>query len=416
MKKGKINHLRQMEDLPEGWEMKTLGKIGAFSKGKGILKEQVMKKGLPCVRYGELYTTHDFIIHECTSFIDERTATESKEIKAGDVLFAGSGETIEEIGKSAAYLGDKTAYAGGDVIILSTNTDVDATCLAYALETDLARKQKRRLGQGNSVVHIYPSDLAIIKILLPPLPEQRAIAACLSTWDTAIQKTTQLIAQKEQRKKWLMQQLLTGKKRLKGFEGAWKEVRMKDIFREIKETNDGETVHAVMTISSKLGLISQEDKFDRVIAGDSLRKYTLLKRLDFAYNKGNSKTYQMGCIYQLEEQQSALVPFVYICFSPTEKVHSTFYKHWFGGHGLDRQLKKIISSGARGDGLLNVNSDDFFSLKIPLPSLEEQTAIARVLQTADQELQLLKANVEKMKGQKKGMMQVLLSGAVRLKN
>ncbi|MBU6343054.1 MAG: restriction endonuclease subunit S, partial [Bacteroidetes bacterium] len=198
-------------------------------------------------------------------------------------------------------------------------------------------------------------------------------------------------------------------------EGEWKEVRMKDVFKEIKASNDGEIGHIVMTISSKLGLVSQEDKFDRVIAGDSLKRYTQLKRFDFAYNKGNSKTYQMGCVYQLEEKQSALVPFVYICFSPTEKVHSTFYKHWFYGHGLDRQLKKIISSGARGDGLLNVNSDDFFNLKIPLPSVAEQTAIAHILQTADQEIQLLKAQVAKVKEQKKGIMQVLLTGKIRLK-
>lgn len=268
--------------------------------------------------------------------------------------------------------------------------------------------------QGAGRYKLTKEALRKIPCLLPPPSEQRAIAACLSTWDSAIQKTTQLIAQKERRKKWLMQQLLTGKKRLKGFEGAWREVRMNDVFREIKASNDGEIGHVVMTISSKLGLISQEDKFDRVIAGDSLKKYTLLKRFDFAYNKGNSKTYQMGCVYQLEEQESALVPFVYICFSPTKKAHAAFYKHWFYGHGLDRQLKKIISSGARGDGLLNVNSDDFFNLKIPLPSLAEQTAIAHILKTADQELQLLKAKVEMMKEQKKGMMQVLLTGKVRL--
>jgi type I restriction enzyme S subunit len=113
--------------------------------------------------------------------------------------------------------------------------------------------------------------------------------------------------------------------------------------------------------------------------------------------------------------ESALVPFVYICFNPTGLVDSKFYKHWFFAHGLDRQLKKIITSGARGDGLLNVNTDDFFNLKVPYPPKEEQTAIAQVLQAADKEIQLLKAKSEKLREQKKGMMQVLLTGKKRLK-
>ena len=402
-------------NIPSDWEVKTLGQLGMFSKGRGILKEQVISEGFPCIRYGEIYTTHDFIINEFKSFINEDVAQESKEIKKGDILFAGSGETVEEIGKAVAYTADKKAFAGGDVIILSTFNEVNVKCLTFALETDFAKRQKRVMGQGNSVVHIYSSDLAKVRIPLPPLPEQLIIAHALGLINSAINQSNQLIAQKELRKKWLMQNLLTEKKRLKGFVGEWKEVKLGKLFNQIKNINDGGDTHSIMTISSKSGLISQEDKFDRVIAGDSLKKYTQLKKEDFAYNKGNSKTYQMGCIYQLEEKESALVPFVYICFSPTNLVDTKFYKHWFLAHGLDSQLKKIITSGARGDGLLNVNTDDFFNLKIPYPPKEEQTAIAQVLQAADKEIQLLKAKTDKLREQKKGMMQVLLTGKKRLK-
>src|SRR5690606_3166662 len=233
--------------------------------------------------------------------------------------------------------------------------------------------------------------------------EQRAIAQVLSTADAAIHTTEKLIAQKELRKKWLMQQLLTGKKRLKGFGGEWKEKKLGALFSHLRDTNDGGDGHSIMTISAKLGLISQEDKFDRIIAGESLKKYTQLKKGDFAYNKGNSKIYPMGCIYRLEEKESALVPFVYICFRPSDKVDGMFYKQWFMAHGLDGQLNKIITSGARGDGLLNVNTDDFFKLKVPFPPKEEQTAIAQVLQAADKEISLLKAKAEKLREQKKGL-------------
>lgn len=402
-------------ELPERWVVKTLGKIGVFSKGKGILKDQVLETGLPCVRYGELYTTHDYVIHECNSFINEEIAKESKEIMAGDILFAGSGETIEEIGKSAAYLGGRKAYAGGDVIILSTKNDVDATCLAYALETDYSRKQKRRLGQGNSVVHIYPSDLAIVQILLPPLPEQRAIAACLSTWDSAIQKSTQLLAQKELRKKWLMQQLLTGKRRLKGFKGEWKEVRMKDAFERVtRKNNEGNT--NVITISAQRGFVRQDDFFNKIVASDILDNYFLVQKGEFCYNKSYSNGYPWGATKRLNNFDKAVVTTLYICFGLRNLQNSgEFFEQYFEANLLDKGLTKIAHEGGRAHGLLNVTPSDFFDLKITIPSLEEQTAIAHILQTADQEIQLLKTRVERMKEQKKGMMQVLLTGKIRLK-
>lgn len=171
--------------------------------------------------------------------------------------------------------------------------------------------------QGAGRFKLTKDALSRILCPIPPFPEQRAIAQVLSLMDRAIHTNNQLIAQKELRKKWLMQELLTGKMRLSafanapagksGFEGTWKEVKLGKLFNQIKNVNDGEESHSIMTISSKLGLISQEDKFDRVIAGDSLKKYTQLDKEAFAYNKGNSKTYPMGCIYQLEDKESALV-------------------------------------------------------------------------------------------------------------
>ena len=101
----------------------------------------------------------------------------------------------------------------------------------YAFNSHYGLSQLRGIATGTtSVAAIYGRDLETIKFLLPPLPEQKAIAKLLSTWDTAINQNNQLIAQKELRKKWLMQNLLTGKKRLKGFDGKWKEVALSDVF------------------------------------------------------------------------------------------------------------------------------------------------------------------------------------------
>lgn len=315
---------------------------------------------------------------------------------------------------SVAYYRNEKIVLGKSVAYINCNSE-NIDYLFYFIQSSLIINFFEGELTGSTIRNLSLKSIREAPILLPPLPEQRAIAACLTTWDKAITATQKLIEQKQLKKKWLMQNLITGKKRLKGFSGEWKTVRLGKLFEEINRVNDGKNEHSVMTISSKLGLISQEDKFDRVIAGDSLKKYTQLKKGDFAYNKGNSKTYPMGCIYQLEESESALVPFVYICFSPTDLVDSKFYKQWFLGYGLDRQLKKIITSGARGDGLLNVNKKDFFNLKTIYPPKEEQTAIAQILQTADKEIELLQSKLEKLREQKKGLMQVLLTGKKRLK-
>jgi|JI10StandDraft_1071094.scaffolds.fasta_scaffold01536_5 type I restriction enzyme S subunit len=192
----------------------TLGEIGRISKGKGILKEEVSETGFPCIRYGEIYTTHNFIVKKFKSFISEDIAKESKRISKGDILFAGSGETLEEIGKAIAFIGDEIAYAGGDTIILSPNDTVDSEYISYVLETDFVRRQKRRFGQGHSVVHIYGSDIAKLKIRIPKKDEQIAIAKVLQLADTEIQILRDKTIKLKNKKRGLIQQLLSGKKRL----------------------------------------------------------------------------------------------------------------------------------------------------------------------------------------------------------
>jgi type I restriction enzyme, S subunit len=412
--------------IPRDWEVKSLNELGTFSKGKGILKEQVISEGLPCVRYGEIYTTHDFIIKEFKSFISEDTAKESKEIKKGDILFAGSGETTEEIGKAVAYIGDERAFAGGDVIILSTKNGIASEYLSYSLETDYAKKQKRVLGQGNSVVHIYPRDLEKIKLPIPPLNERINIAHILGLMDSTINKNNQLVEQKELQKKWLMQNLLSGKKRLNQNlqnsrinrikEDKWREVKLGDIFNRITRKNEEGNLN-VVTISAQRGFIRQTDFFNKTVASEITENYFLVEKGEFCYNKSYSNGYPWGATKRLNDFDKAVVTTLYICFGlkNSQKNSGDFFEQYFEANLLDRGLTKIAHEGGRAHGLLNVTPSDFFSLKIKIPSFEEQTAIAEVLQSADKEIQLLKAKSEKLREQKRGMMQVLLTGKKRLK-
>jgi type I restriction enzyme S subunit len=394
--------------IPNDWEIKTLGQLGTFSKGKGILREQVISEGFPCIRYGEIYTTHDFIINEFKSFINEAVAQESKEIKNGDILFAGSGETVEEIGKAVAYTGDKKAFAGGDVIILSTISEVNVECLSFALETDFAKRQKRVLGQGNSVVHIYSSDLAKVKLPLPPLPEQHFIAHILSLMDSAINQNNQLIAQKELRKKWLMQNLLTGKKRLKGFEGEWRKERLEKYLVKHDEKSTSSNQYPVLT-SSRRGIFLQSEYYTRDVASEDNTGYNVVPRGYFTYRHMSDDLIFKFNVNDIVDK--GIVSTLYPVF--TVKNIDQYFLLCKLNEG--NEFKIHAQEQKQGGSRTYVYFKTLCQLKLNLPSLEEQTAIAKVLQAANKELQLLKAKTDKLREQKKGMMQVLLTGKKRLK-
>jgi type I restriction enzyme, S subunit len=203
----------RLPGFKEDWEIKKLEEIGTIKKGRHISKRQLSTQGKPCVLYGEIYTRYDYVADELVSFIPKEVAERATVIESGDILFAGSGETAEEIGKCFAYVGNKKAYAGGDLIVLSP-TEGDSTFLGYQLNSATVREQKANLGQGVSVVHIYGSNLASIRVPFPSLPEQHAIATVLSDMDAEIAALEARRDKTRALKQGMMQQLLTGRIRL----------------------------------------------------------------------------------------------------------------------------------------------------------------------------------------------------------
>jgi len=398
--------------IPSDWEVKTLESVGHFSKGKGILKDQLAEIGLPCIRYGEIYTTYDFIVRNLKSFISEEVSKESQVIKKGDILFAGSGETTEEIGKAVAYIGDEKAYAGGDVIILSTFDSINAEWLSFALETNVARKQKRVLGQGNSVVHIYPRDLSKIKLTLPPLPEQTSIAEVLCLWDKAISTVQATIEQVELRNKWLMQELLTGKRRLKGFEETkWKTKKLSDclIYTPREVPKPSSSFFALGIRCHAKGIFHKNDFDPEDLAMDVLyevKENDLIVNITFAW--------EHAIAIAGKQDDCGLVShrFPTYIFKTNNAIHE-FFRYFILQKKFKYQLDLISPGGAGRNRVMS--KKDFPKIEVIIPDVEEQKAIANILDNAFNELSLLRSKLEKLKEQKKGLMQLLLTGKKRLK-
>lgn len=374
--------------IPKHWKIKKLGEIGVFFKGKGVPKNKITDTGFKCLTYGDLYTKYDFVMEGVKSFIDKETALISQEIRYGDICFAGSGETLEDIGKCATFIDDKIGYAGGDIIVF--RTEQNPIVMSYLLNSDIAKKQKFSMGQGHSVVHIYSSQLEMLKLPLPPLEEQEKIAEILLNCDKAIRLTTQIITQLKQRNQGLSQQLLTGEKRIKGFENSiWKKVRLGEI---------GE-VYQPETISQSL----LTEKGFKVYGANGVIGY---------YSR-----------YNHENEQIAVV-----CRGSTcGLVNFTEAKSWITGNAMVINLdgnpnysKLFVYEYLKNDNLnyLITGSgqpqitSEIKKHIIKVPSLKEQNAIAQILDTAHQELKLYEQKLQLLQAQKKTLMQKLLTGEV----
>ncbi|RSM21340.1 restriction endonuclease subunit S [Aeromonas salmonicida] len=273
---------------------------------------------------------------------------------------------------------------------------------------------------GGAQKNVNAGILEKMPVPLPPLAEQMSIVKIISTWDKAITTTEQLLANSQQQKKALMQQLLTGQKRLLDnngvrFSGDWKQVKLSKIFERVTTKNNGKSSN-VVTISGQQGLIRQEDFFKKSVASDILDGYFLLMKGQFAYNKSYSNGYPMGAIKRLNRYADGVVTTLYICFEISEstKANGDFWEHYFESGLLNKGLSQIAHEGGRAHGLLNVKPTDFFSLKVPLPSLDEQQKIAAVLFTADQEISALQHKLDALKQEKKALMQQLLTGKRRV--
>ena len=263
------------------------------------------------------------------------------------------------------------------------------------------------------MTHVTKENMEKRSIAVPPLPEQQRIVSVLSLWDTAIAKQTALIEQLTQRKRGLMQQLLTGKKRLKGFEGEWKEVRLGDVAsinrggspRPIEDyITDGEGYNWI-----KIGDVGADAKYitntEEKIIKEGLSKTRFVKSGDFILSNSMSfgRPYILkidGCIHDgwlviQEYSQTFNIDFLYYIL------------------GYDTTLAQYKSMAA-GSGVLNLNKEIVKEVQLRIPSIEEQIAIASILVNADKEIEIQKQKLAAMQEQKKGLMQVLLTGKRRI--
>ena len=266
---------------------------------------------------------------------------------------------------------------------------------------------------GRKARRISPDDFLSFPIIFPPLPEQQKIADILSTQDKVIELKEQLLAQKQQQKKYLMQQLLTSKKRLPGFNGEWKTVKLSEVVSERKQKNIQQNLR-ICSVAVQKGVVDQIEHLGRSYASSDTSNYSVAYYGDIIYTKSPTGNFPYGIVKQNLLQESIAVSPLYGVFSSMTFGLGYFLHTYFQSPVYARNyLLPIIQKGAKNT--INITNETFISNNLYLPLDErEQNAIANIFITADREIDLLRQSIEAEKQKKKALMQLLLTGIVRV--
>jgi type I restriction enzyme S subunit len=335
-------------------------------------------------------------------------------LKDGDLVFVRSNGSKELVGRCVMVYPRQTPLAYTGFAIRARINDTKTVSPFFVLQhiqNGLLKQSVKREGSGTNISNLNQDILAGLEIPLPPLPEQNAIADTLSTWDAAIEKTERLIAAKE---KLFRRDRIEEIHHPEDGRASWSPLGR--IFQAMTRKNSvGET--NVLTTSAQRGLVSQRKYFTKSVASENLENYFLLEKGQFAYNRSSSNGYPYGAVKRLEDSDRGVLSTLNICMALIDPAahNSDYFVHALESGVLNRGLGQICQEGARSHGLLNVSREDFFSLEVPAPTKPIQDAIAKRLNLASLEIDLMKRRLKLLQTQKRGLMQKLLTGTWRVK-
>lgn len=313
----------------------------------------------------------------------------------GDILFGKLRPYLKNI-----ILADFNGVAIGDFWVLRSK-GLDEKYL-YTLVNSESFLKVANISSGSKMPRADWNLVSTTKFVVPSAKdEQKAIGKYFTSLDSQISASTSRLASLKQMKAASLQAMFpqegetVPKIRFKGFEGEWTWLKLGDISEQVKRKAPINSTAPVMMISALNGFINQSEKYSDNNAGSSLANYTLLKKGELSYNHGYSKTRNFGSCFNLLVEE-ARIPFVYHSFRLIND-NDSFYAYYLNSGTKDKDLKRLVSSTARMDGLLNISFKNYMGLSVPHPSLAEQQAIASYFTSLDRQISLQSQRLEKLK-------------------
>ncbi|MCB1131196.1 MAG: restriction endonuclease subunit S [Verrucomicrobiae bacterium] len=403
-------------EIPVDWAVAKIGELCALTNGTGFGPKDWKSSGWPIIRIQNLNGASDF------NYFDG-TPKESWIVEPGDLLFAWAGTRGASFGPTI-WNGPR-GVLNQHIFKITPKKTASKQWLYLSLRILTDNIEKKAHGFKSTLLHVGKNDIIGQYVPLPPPPEQRRIADILSSWDRAIETLESLIAAKERRKQALMQQLLTGRKRLPRFDQSkgktkkdhfetypadWEHLRLGQIVSETGKRNSLKGNLPVLSCTKHQGLVLSEEYFGRRVHAEDTSNYRVVRRGEFAYATNHIEEGSIG--YQ-DLCDAGLVSPIYTVFQPHKTVTPEY---------LFRVLKSPLflhhyqaNTSASVDRRGSLRFKEFAQLPIWLPTIKEQQAIAAVLDSADRELTLHRQHLDRLRTQKRGLMGKLLTGEVRVK-
>ena len=361
-------------------------------RGSGIKREQVTDTGIPCVRYGEIYTTYNIAFDKCASHTNEEIISSPKYFETGDILFAITGESVEEIGKSIAYLGKEKCMCGGDIVVMKHSQY--PKYLSYALSSPKAIKQKGLGKTKLKVVHTNIPSLKEISIPVPPLSEQKEIVEYLDSSFAKIDKLRENAAKNIEEAKALFQSAL--KDALEPKEG-WEEKTLGEMVKDVKYGTskpacaDGAYTYLRMNNITSDGHLDLNDTKTISLDDKELEK-CIVRKGDILFNRTNSYEHVGKTCVFTEETPMVIAGYI-IRIRLKECLNPYYMNYFFNMKDTKAKLRKI-SVGAVHQS--NINAKAVQTVVIPLPSLSEQQSIVSFLDSLNEKVNTLQQNYSRI--------------------
>ena len=387
--------------------------LGRLIRGRGITRADLVATGVPCLRYGEIYTKYKDTIARLASYVTEEVASRARPLEYGDIIFAASGETTEDIGKAVAWLGQDRAVFGGDTVVLRGHGQ-DPAFLVHALNTEDVSRQKSRLSKGDAVVHLHAPDLAQVSVTFPSIAEQRRIACILLAWDEAIDRVRALRRAWLRRRTALMQKLLPGRGRA-GSEvnRRWRQVRLGQVAEVTissvdKRTVPGEQPIRLCNYTDVYGndVIQPTMNLMRATATAAEIERCHLKVGDVLITKDSEDPSDIAVPAIVVESSTDLICGYHLAIlRPGSEIDGLFLKYLFD---LPRNRADL---GARANGAtrFGLTLSSIERAVLDIPSLAVQRRIANVLWTCDVGIRNLSRYLSALTDQRKGLVTGLVA-------
>ena len=374
------------------WNVYELKDIVSFSKGKNVSLDIVTETGFPAMMYGDIYIKYDTFFNKVDYCISIELSKDSTIIDKNTILMTCTGETAIDIGKSVCYLGETPICIGGDILALKCTDNTNAKFLCLQLNTYDKIKERARLSQGHSVVHLYQHHIEKSKIYKPDIATQTKIATFLNLYYKKIELQRKKVNLLKLQKNQIINTIFK-------FDDKVNYIKLNKLLNQISIKNKNNLDVPILSVSNKFGFIPQSEQFEEEVASDDKSNYKLVKLNQFAYNPARIN---VGSIAKLIDPYTCgQISPMYVCFECDSTLNSDYFGYYLQSSTFKKEMQKRLEGSVR----MCLTFESLCNIKISLQELSKQLLVVDKLKKIDLKIKTEVTKLLLLEKYKQGLLQ-----------